>query len=90
VFVWHYAEANLVENSIKKGPQWCSMINTIIPRVRPVIDYVSVSVGGDSMQDWNPTNNLHLTMDYARSRVPKKAGVPEPRTFMGEFYFPLT
>jgi len=89
VWVWHYAEANLVENSIKKGTSWTSMVHGVIDKVRPVIDYVSVSVGGDSLREWNPTNNLHVTMDYARSRLPFKSGVPEPRAFVGEFYFSI-
>ena len=88
VYVWHYAEANLVESSMRKGPKWDSMINTIIPQIKPVIDYVSISVGGDSLKDWNP-NGLWGTLDYAKSKLPAKAGVPEPRIFVGEFYFPL-
>ena len=78
-----------MENSIKKGTSWTSMVHGVIDKVRPVIDYVSVSVGGDSLREWNPTNNLHVTMDYARSRLPFKSGVPEPRAFVGEFYFSI-
>jgi hypothetical protein len=57
--VWHYAEANLVEQSMKQGPAWVSMVNTVIGAVRPVIDYVSISVGGDSLREVNPAPALH-------------------------------
>jgi hypothetical protein len=59
VFVWHYAEANLVEQSLQRGQRWPSMVNTVIPAVRPVIDFVSVSVGGDSLREPNPAPALH-------------------------------
>jgi hypothetical protein len=59
VFVWHYAEANLVEQSMKQGPAWVSMVNSVIGAVRPVIDYVSISVGGDSLREVNPAPALH-------------------------------
>lgn len=59
VFVWHYAEANLVEQSMKKGPSWVSMVNSVIKSVKPIIDYVSISVGGDSLREWNPAPALH-------------------------------
>uniref|UniRef100_A0A383VL34 Glycoside hydrolase family 42 N-terminal domain-containing protein n=1 Tax=Tetradesmus obliquus TaxID=3088 RepID=A0A383VL34_TETOB len=89
VFVWHYAEANLVEQSMKQGPGWASMVNTVIGAVRPVIDYVSISVGGDSLREVNPAPALHKAMDFANQKLPAKPGVPGPRVFAGEFYFDM-
>jgi hypothetical protein len=44
---------------MKQGPAWVSMVNTVIGAVRPVIDYVSISVGGDSLREVNPAPALH-------------------------------
>eukprot|EP00879_Flechtneria_rotunda_P023895 GHRR01025305.1.p1 GENE.GHRR01025305.1~~GHRR01025305.1.p1 ORF type:complete len:319 (+),score=71.55 GHRR01025305.1:298-1254(+) len=89
VHVWHYTEANLVEQSIKEGSGWVSVINTVVKQVKPAIDYVSVSVGGDSLREVNPTVAFHKTLDYAHRQLPYKRGVPEPRVFAGEYYFDL-
>ncbi|KAF8072403.1 hypothetical protein HT031_000062 [Scenedesmus sp. PABB004] len=89
VFVWHYAEANLVEQSMKRGRAWASMVNTVIGAVKPALDYVSISVGGDSLREWNPSPALHRAMDAAAAALPAKAGVPQPRVFVGEFYFDM-
>eukprot|EP00882_Tetradesmus_deserticola_P025941 GHRQ01028533.1.p1 GENE.GHRQ01028533.1~~GHRQ01028533.1.p1 ORF type:complete len:402 (+),score=109.73 GHRQ01028533.1:134-1339(+) len=89
VFVWHYAEANLVEQSMKQGPGWVSMVNTVLGAVSPTIDYVSLSLGGDSLREVNPAPALHKALDYANAKLPAKRGVPGPRVFIGEFYFDM-
>jgi hypothetical protein len=52
---------------MKRGGSWVSMVNTVIGQVRPVIDYVSISVGGDSLREVNPSPALHKVRDGRHS-----------------------
>ena len=64
----------------------------MLVQVRPVIDYVSLSLGGDSFKRMpDPTPELHANLDYAASKLPSKSapGMKYPRVFIGEYRFML-
>lgn len=88
VFVYNYGEANIIGECMQR-PRTACFANKVAPNVRPVLDYMSVSVAGNLIRDLDPSPILHPVLDFVEKYLPQKRGVPGTRVIIGEFGFPL-
>lgn len=77
VYVWNYLELNRPYDAFRNG--YDRVVNRVLPRTN--VDYVSYSVY-DVMR--KSTQTIRRVIDYIYEKLPEKAGVPEPRVFIGE------
>lgn len=80
--MYSYVEVNFMKNATIPY----TVIDDIIPSLNPVPDYISVSTTtlAAAVRDINPAQKLHPLLDHVRGRLPSKAGLQEPRVFVGE------
>jgi len=81
VQVYAYVEVNRVRDAMLQGQK--RIVNRVLPHTN--IDYVSYSAY--DMQRL-PLSEVHKTLDYVESKLPKKDAISEKRVFIGEFGVP--
>eukprot|EP00475_Leptophrys_vorax_P023836 TRINITY_DN3280_c0_g1_i1.p1 TRINITY_DN3280_c0_g1~~TRINITY_DN3280_c0_g1_i1.p1 ORF type:complete len:393 (+),score=99.87 TRINITY_DN3280_c0_g1_i1:18-1196(+) len=79
VFVWQYTEANLVRKALTGKP---TLANSVLPYVN--VDYISYS-SYDSLDATKVDQQLPESLNYLKSKLRAKTGVPGTRVFLGEY-----
>jgi hypothetical protein len=80
VFIYHYAEVNLVQKGIDGSRK--TMTNAVLPRID--VDFVSYSAY-DAIHAANPRKSLHAALDNIQAQLRPRPEIPGKRVFVGEF-----
>lgn len=64
-----------------------TVIDDIVPNLKPVPDYISVSLTtlAEYVRDLNPAGKMLPMLDHVQGRLPYKAGISGTRVFIGGF-----